>query len=57
MISRSLTDGIIQGDIAISLKELRHSRLKRAATAYSKRLWRDGVIPFVIADGTYTGQP
>ncbi|XP_020628103.1 tolloid-like protein 1 [Orbicella faveolata] len=48
-------DGIIQGDIAISLKELRLRRQKRAATAYSKRLWRDGVIPFVIADGTYTG--
>lgn len=48
-------DGIIQGDIAVSAKELSQSRRKRAATAYNKRLWRDGVIPFVIADGVYTG--
>ncbi|KAJ7379470.1 Bone morphogenetic protein 1 [Desmophyllum pertusum] len=48
-------DGIIQGDIAISAKEVSHNRRKRAATAYSKRLWRDGVIPFVISEGSYTG--
>lgn len=48
-------DGIVQGDIAVSADELRRSRLKRAATAYSKRLWRDGVIPFLI-DDSYTGQ-
>lgn len=47
-------DGIVQGDIAVSANELRRSRLKRAATAYNKRLWRDGVIPFII-DESYTG--
>ena len=51
----SFKDGIVQGDIAVSADELRRSRLKRAATAYNKRLWRDGVIPFVI-DKSYTGQ-
>jgi len=47
-------DGIVQGDIAVSASQLRLSRHKRAATAYPKRLWRDGVIPFLI-DDSYTG--
>lgn len=49
------TDGIVQGDIAVSASQLRRNRLKRAATAYRQRLWRDGVIPFLI-DDSYTGQ-
>lgn len=48
-------DGIVQGDIAVSKADLRQSRRKRAATAFNKRLWREGVIPFQIADGVYTG--
>lgn len=47
-------DGIVQGDIAVSASQLQRSRLKRAATAYKQRLWRNGVIPFVI-DDSYTG--
>ncbi|PFX27229.1 Bone morphogenetic protein 1-like, partial [Stylophora pistillata] len=49
-------DGIVQGDIAVSASELRQSRRKRAATAFNKRLWRDGVIPFELQDGVYTGE-
>lgn len=49
-------DGIVQGDIAVSKADLRQSRRKRAATAFNKRLWREGVIPFQIADGVYTGK-
>lgn len=47
-------DGIVQGDIAVSADELLRHRPKRAATAYNKRLWRDGVVPFTI-DQSYTG--
>ncbi|XP_067041555.1 tolloid-like protein 1 [Acropora muricata] len=47
-------DDIVQGDIAVSSRELHRSRLKRAATAHKQRLWRDGVIPFRI-DDSYTG--